>query len=85
MKTKLNVEPFWKVLTVLALISLFISTSSTPSTYESPNAIETDARRLAMLAIAERYANYAWRAISSNVIYPYNLGFALVVELSSWG
>lgn len=70
MKTKSSVKPFKKALTALALLLLFMSVSSTSPTYASPNAIESDPRRLAILAIAEKYANYTWTGTNNNVFHP---------------
>ncbi len=67
MKTKSHMKLSWKTLIALTLTFLFISTSSVSSTYALPNMIGADSRRLAMLGIAEAYANYTWTATSANV------------------
>ena len=67
MKTKSQIKLYQKTLIALTLIVLSISTSSTPLTHASPNATESDPRRLTMLGIAEAYVNYTWTATSDNV------------------
>lgn len=51
MKTVSHIKPYQKALIALTVIILLVLASSTPSTYASPNATETDPRRLNMLGI----------------------------------